>query len=273
MKILHAALVTLVLLPSCGCAAELKPETIAAWDRYIAKLESGWTERFTGPRFFAADDTAERAQKIKKGEVIVRPSVGKDGETSLAGGMISDWTGGFFVYGANLPQVLAFLQDYSHHKVTFAPDIVDSIVRKSNPPDEFDVYLRIVKSKFMVTDYLNSEHKVIWTHPSKTRAYCKSFSTRVAEIVNIGTPKEHELPVGNDRGYVWRMNGYWFVEERDGGVYVEYETVTLSRDVPMLLGKVLGPILHSVPPEALHSSLEKCKKGILATLPQTIRAN
>ncbi len=273
MKLYSAVVASLLLLPTSLSAVELKPETVAAWDQYIAKLEASWVPRFNGSRFIAVNDSAERMQKMKAGEVVVRPSVGKDGETSLPSGMISDWTGGFFVYGATLPQVLAFLQDYSHHKVTFYPDIVDSAIRKSNPPDEFDVYLKIVKSKYMVTDYLNSDHKVTWTHPSKTRAYCRSASTRVAEIVNYGTPKEHELPVGNDRGYVWRMNGYWFVEERDGGVYVEYETITLSRDIPSLLGKVLGPILHSVPPEALHLSLEKCKKGILATLPQTIRAN
>jgi hypothetical protein len=42
---------------------------------------------------------------------------------------------------------------------------------------------------------------------------------------------ERELPVGKDRGLLWRLYGYWLYEERDGGVIVECESVTLTRDV------------------------------------------
>jgi hypothetical protein len=43
---------------------------------------------------------------------------------------------------------------------------------------------------------------------------------------------------------------------------VEYESVTLSRDIPFGMGKVLGPILHNVPAEALRSSLEKTRRAV-----------
>ena len=79
-----------------------------------------------------------------------------------------------------------------------------------------------------------------------------------------GKPSEHELPVGKDRGLLWRMNGYWFFDERDGGVYVESEAVSLSRDIPFGMGNVLGPILHSVPAESLRNSLDKTRRAILA---------
>jgi hypothetical protein len=97
---------------------------------------------------------------------------------------LRDWTGGFFVYGANIKQVLEFLQSYDQHKVTFYPDITDSKIRKRNGPDEFEVYLRIVKSKSMVTDVLNSEHKdLTWTHPCRKPAPSAAvLSTRVAAL-------------------------------------------------------------------------------------------
>jgi hypothetical protein len=61
---------------------------------------------------------------------------------------------------------------------------------------------------------------------------------------------------------LWRMNGYWFFEERDGGVYAEFESITLTRDIPALMGKILGPVLHGVPVESLRASLERTKQAL-----------
>ena len=76
-----------------------------------------------------------------------------------------------------------------------------------------------------------------------------------------GKQNERELPVGHDRGLVWRINGYWFFEESDGGVFITCESITLTRDIPFLLSKMLSPILHELPPEALKNSLEADAKS------------
>jgi hypothetical protein len=59
------------------------------------------------------------------------------------------------------------------------------------------------------------------------------------------------------------MNGYGFFEERDGGVYVESEEISLSRDIPFGMGKLFGAILHSVPAESLRNSVEETRRAIL----------
>jgi len=61
---------------------------------------------------------------------------------------------------------------------------------------------------------------------------------------------------------MWRINGYWFFEESDGGVFITCESITLTRDIPFLMAKVLGPILHELTAEALKTSLEKTRKAI-----------
>src|SRR5258707_11269587 len=33
-------------------------------------------------------------------------------------------------------------------------------------------------------------------------------------------------------GFLWQMETWWRMEERDGGVYVQNEAVTLTRDIP-----------------------------------------
>jgi hypothetical protein len=48
----------------------------------------------------------------------------------------------------------------------------------------------------------------------QSASYSRAYSTRVAEVTDPGTPREHELPVGKDRGLLWRLFGYWFYEER-----------------------------------------------------------
>jgi hypothetical protein len=35
-----------------------------------------------------------------------------------------------------------------------------------------------------------------------------STATKIAELADAGTPAEHELPPGEDRGFLWRLNAY-----------------------------------------------------------------
>jgi hypothetical protein len=95
---------------------------------------------------------------------------------------------------------------------------------------------------------------------AKNQAVAKS--TRIQEVANPGKGDEQLLPEGHDRGLLWRLYGYWFYEERDGGVYVECESVTLTRDVPLGMGAVLAPI-RNVPGESLRSSLDHTRQAVL----------
>jgi hypothetical protein len=98
--------------------------------------------------------------------------------------------------------------------------------------------MRIVKSKLFLSDVMNTEHEIHFVQIDPKRVYSRAYSTRIAEVSDPGKPGERELPIGTDRGLLWRMYGYWFFEERDGGVVVECESVTLTRDVPFGIGKV-----------------------------------
>jgi hypothetical protein len=252
------ALTTLLLAaPGISSAVELTRESAAAFDSYIADFES---HRLKDERFLLCDRDPAHHQKLLSGEIVILPGRNK-GETELKAGLIHDWVGGVFMPAATLEKVLAVVQDYSRQKDIYSPDIVDSRIR-SRHGDDFDVYARIVKSKLLMTDVLNTESEIHFTRVDAKRVYCRSYSTRIAEVSNAGTSGERELPVGRDRGLLWRLYGYWFFEERDGGVYAEYESITLSRSIPFGMGAVLGPILHNVPAESLRTSLEQTRKAV-----------
>ena len=241
MRSLCVLILAATLLPAAR-AVELTDEARTAFDRYVADFED---HRFTSTPFIRPDGDARVRQEVQSGQVVITPGL-SNGETQVKSGLIHDWIGDVFFPGVTLDRVLAAVQDYNQQK-TIYPDIQDSRVR-SHSGDEFTVYLRIMKSKMMMTDVLNTDHTIRFTRVDAKHAYCRAHSTRIAEV--------------SDRGMLWRMNSYWLFEERDGGVYAEFESITLSRDIPMVMSKLLGPMLHGVPVESLRSSLERTKQAI-----------
>ena len=75
-------------------------------------------------------------------------------------------------------------------------------------------------------------------------------------------PGEREKPVGRDGGYLWRLNTYWRFLERDGGTYIQCESVTLTRDVPFGFGWLIGPFVNSIPRESLTFTMERTRAAL-----------
>ncbi len=93
----------------------------------------------------------------------------------------------------------------------------------------------------------------------------KSYSTKIAEVENPDTPKEKELPVGEDRGFLWRLYAYWRLEEAEDGVFVESLSVSLSRRIPFGLGWVVKPFVTSLPRESLEGMLQATRVAVKGT--------
>jgi len=68
-------------------------------------------------------------------------------------------------------------------------------------------------------------------------------------------PGERELPPGDDRGFLWRLNAYWRYEEVAGGVIAECESISLSRDVPSVLRYLVTPLVESTSRESMQRTL------------------
>jgi len=103
---------------------------------------------------------------------------------------------------------------------------------------------------------------VVYRDNGPGRASSRSFTTKIAEIDNAGTPSEKELPIGNDSGFMWRLNSYWRFREQDGGVIVECESVSLSRQIPFGFGWLVGSYVESIPRESLESALTSIRDGV-----------
>lgn len=149
---------------------------------------------------------------------------------------------------------MALLQDYDHHADIYKPNVARSRLL-AHEGETFHVFLRFFMKK-VLTVVVNSEHDARFTRASPTRAYSRIVSTRIAEVDDPDSPLEVEKPVGRDGGYLWRLNSYWRFLERDGGTYVQCESITLSRGIPVGLGWIVGPFVTSIPKDTLTFTLE-----------------
>jgi hypothetical protein len=240
--------------------AELRPETTEAFENYARRREAGLlSNRINGGHFLWADDSTERRDRIRKGEVVIEPSRER-GVVEIKGGLIHDWTGAVFIPGVTLTKVLTTIQDYDSHEKLYKPEVVDSklLERKGNL---FKIRLRLLKKK-VITVVLNTDHEVTYFPIDATRQYSKSRTTRVAEVEDPGEREEHELTPGDDHGLLWNLNTFWRFLERDGGVWIECEAVSLTRGIPIGLGWLVTPIVRELPRESLTHTLEATRLAL-----------
>jgi hypothetical protein len=260
---------------SVGTARASEPEprrlenvTRLAFDHYVALAQARndaelkrdtnllWVDGLSeGPR-------AEAYAALKNGEVKMQKLETLDNRKTVPcpGGMIHHWTGLVFIPGAKLDEVLSVLEDYDKHSVYFAPDVERSRI-ESRSGDHFQVFLRFRRHK-VITVVLNTEHAVDYFHDAPGKAHSRSSAVRIAEVENAGKSDEREKTPGDDGGYLWRMETWWRMQEGDGGVYVQSEVASLTRDIPEGFGWLIKPFISSIPRETLKFTLEATRKAV-----------
>ncbi len=255
----HRVLIALLIFGT-AVFADLKPETMKGYQAYIQSLEPRLNQQNASSQgFLWIDKSAARRQQVRDGEVATEQVKAPD----VPGGLIQHWIGGVFIPNVTIDQVVKIDQDYNHHKVIYAPEVADSKLLSRNG-NHFKVFLRFRKHK-VITVVLDSYHDVDYQTLAPGKLFSRSISSKIQEVKNPDEPGEKVLPVGEGMGFLWAMNSYWRMQERDGGVYAECEAVTLARNVPAGLGGMIGPIIHSLAAESLTSTLETKRKALASS--------
>ena len=250
--------------------AAFKPKTMEAFATYVqatdvrnvSELQKGkdllWVD--TLPQ--AARDRAY--QSLARGELqIERRTTGEDGHAiPCPEGMIHHWEGLVYIPGVHVDDVLRILEDYDQHSSYYAPDVTASKL-ESREGQHFRVFLRFRRQK-VITVVLNTEHDVRYFRDGPDRAHSRSSATHIAEVDNPGKSNEHEKPREGDGGFLWGMDTWWRMEEKDGGIYLQSEVVSLTRDIPAGLAWMIGPFVTSIPKDTLAFTLEATRKAVLA---------
>ncbi len=237
---------------------ELKPHTVEAFNSYITAAEKRLDTQAHSNAFLWAGGSPARIAQLKSGQPIAAP-FGPSADIDVLDGAIHDWVGAVFIPNTTLDRVLATVQDYDRHKVLYRPEVQDSRTL-SHSGNDFSISLRLLK-KQVLTVVLDTEHAVHYQRLDAKHCYSYSRSTRIAEVENPGSGSEYDMEPGVDHGFLWRLNSYWRFEERDGGVYVECEAISLTRNVPIGLGWIVNPIVRTLPRESLESTLRNTRRA------------
>jgi hypothetical protein len=246
----------------------LRPEALAAFQEYVRltaahnETEVKRGDRWLWPDSLPAKERDQAFAALKNGEVKLKrlETLHNGAAIDCPGGMIPHWVGVAFIPNAKLDDVLGVLKDYNHQAVYYAPDVERSKI-ESRDGERFQVFLRFRRHK-VITVVLNTEHEVQYFRDGQTRAHSRSSAVRIAQVENPGKKDEREKAPGDDDGFLWRMETWWRMEERDGGVYVQSEVASLTRDIPTGLGWLVGPIVTSVPKEALTFTLKATRRAV-----------
>ena len=251
-------------------SAELQKKTSSAFDHYVQVTEARiagelgdannflWVERQPEPR------RKQFLDLLSKGQVVVQHMETKDGgkEIQVPDGMVHHWMATVFVPGVTLQQTLALMQDFERHTEIYKADVIKAKIL-NHKGDDFQLYLRLHR-KTVVTVVYDTQFDIHFFPVDKTREYSRHCATRIVEVENAGRPDEHQDTVGNDRGFLWRLNTYWRYQEKNGGVYIQIEFITLSRTVPAVFAWLVNPYIKSIPHEYLMNLLQTTRSALTA---------
>ena len=250
-------------------AAELKPATVAAFDRYERVAEAAISSDVSAEGRFLRIGSADPVRqpdieaRLRRGEVVVEGLHTTEGgkRLEIPSGMVHHWVGAVFVPGVHVDQAVALLRDYDRHAQVYRPAVVRSSVLETNG-DRLRIFLRLFMKK-VVAVTVNTESVAEFAPYGLDRVAIIIRSTRIAEVEDAGQAGEREKPVGRDGGYLWRLNAYWRFLERGGGTYIECESITLTRDIPLGFGWLVGPFVTSIPRETLTFTLDTTRRTLL----------
>lgn len=272
--LLFAALaIAATFAPSPSFSAQLSSETIRAFDQYVIAKEARGGDDFAAKQGllyiegWSREQKARAYNKLKAGQILVQ-----QGEkctipprTAVPGGLIHDWVGIVFIPGISITQALATLQNYNRDCDYYHSEVVRSkLLARSG--DDFHIYLRL-KQVHIITVVLDTQYDVHYERIDRDHEVAYSRSTAIDEVAHAGTLYETDEPASQpgdkDHGFLWRLNSYWSFYQADGGVYIQCNAVSLTRDVPTGLGWLIGSFIETIPESSLRSMLAETRAALL----------
>jgi len=230
------------------------PAALTAFDSYIVQVESRLEQQHRSGRDFGKNFLVpEDAARLRAGEQIIEqvpPPSGSD----LPGAMLHHWRGTAFAPGVTAANFERLMKDFEAYPKVYAPQVIQTRILR-HKDDDFQVRMR-TRQKHVITVVLDMDLDIEFARLDAGHGYSISRSTQIAEIESPGTSKERALGPKENHGFLWRLNTYWSYEERDGGLYMQIETVSLSRAVPEGLAWAIKPFVESVPKESMEFTLK-----------------
>jgi hypothetical protein len=255
-----AAAVVLLQAFSPRCLAERpSAKATAGFDSYIRAVETRLAAQHSSCNFVAGIADARTTARLRSGELIIENLTPAHGP-ELPGAMLHHWRGTAFVPGATAAAFEGLMRNFAAYQRWYAPEVISGRVL-ARQGDGYQVVMR-VEQKHVITVMMDTSYEVTFVRSNPRSGYSVSRSVQITEIDNPGTARERPLRPDEEHGFLWRLNTYWTYEQRDGGLYLQIETVSLTRTVPIGLGWAVGPFVESVPRDSMEFTLRKTREAL-----------
>lgn len=256
---LLACAVSVLLCAVRVAAADLNPGTTAAYEQYTARIEQAFRASNGGDDFIA--ETPDEMRLLREGRILAGPG-GGDGVMGVTKGLIHHWRATAFVPGVSLADVLRVVQDYSAYVSLY--DYVIGSEALERQGDTYRAFLRLKRSAAGVTGVVDIWTQSDYEYPGPDRAASVARAACVRQVEHAGERNERRLAEGAGSGYLWRADVLSRYLERDGGVYMEIQTIGLSRGFPPLLGWIIEPIVRRLGRGSAEDSVGQLRRALLS---------
>jgi hypothetical protein len=258
-------------VPGLVSAIELRSGTLKAWEDYVRTVGLRMQARLDAQRpFLWTDESPDRGLRIRRGEILVAPVVGK-GTQNVPDGLIHDWIGAVFIPNATFESLFAVVHDYDRYKEIYKPVVADSKVHACTPADQ-EFSMTWQRRVLFVNAAMEGQYKAHDFAVDARRGYNVAYTTQVQEIEDYGHSGEQLLPPGQGKGFIWRLHSIARYEERDEGVYLELEAIVLTRDIPASLRWMVNPVVNRLSIDSLTTTLRQTRDAVnsLAARPEPL---
>ncbi len=245
-----------LLAATVAVAEEPTAAAVAGFNSYTGLVESRLdVQHGSAEAYLAPEDWA----RLRAGGLVIEqltPTAGAE----LPGALLHDWRGTAFVPGAKGADFERVMRDFRGYPRYFSPEVLGATV-PAQEGDRYRVTLR-VRQTHILTVVMDTTYDVAFGRLDSQRGYSVSRGTQIVEIESAGTAHERALSPSEEHGFLWRLNTYWSYEERDGGLYIQIESVSLTRSIPTGLGWAIGPFIESIPRESLEFTLRAARDAL-----------
>jgi hypothetical protein len=202
------------------------------FDDYVAGYEAKDQSRFHAAGKMWIDDDGSRKAAFEDGKPLMVPRENR----VFATGSIHHFSGAIRVPGATIEMMRRVMEDYPNYPKYYRPDISKATFQlqpDSRPEDEhYKTMLQLTQSTLWMNVVFDSEYDSHYVRLDDHRWVSRSTTIAIKELVDPKDASRGYYPAGKDHGLLWRTNTYWYARERNGGLDLAVDSVSLSRPIP-----------------------------------------
>jgi len=240
MKFLPVAACLACALTGASLSAAMLPiqhldsRTLTAFDAYVARFEKEAEQPYieSGKMWMDSVSCCLRGPNFPSAKPALEPRQNGDVE----GGSIHHYAGALHVPRGTIEDLRHIMEDYANYPRYFKPDVLKgsgSPEPDSTPNDEhFISHLSLTDTTLWVTVRYDCIYDTHYKRLDASHWHSRSTTDSIKEWRDAKDLTQGFYPEGDDHGFFWRTNTYWFAREKNGGLDLELDSLTLARTNP-----------------------------------------